>query len=382
MATRPAAVSGHCAPQFAPLHDALAANLASGEELGAALAVDLDGELVVDLWGGAADVAGTRAWQRDTVVNLWSITKTVTALAALILVDRGRLDLAAPVARYWPEFAANGKERVLVRHMLAHATGVAGWEPPFGLDKLYDQQRAIDRLAAQDPWWAPGSASGYHAQNMGHLVGELIRRVTGVSLTEFVAEEITGPLGADLRIGARDVDPERIAEIDPPEPMRLSMPEGFDRGPMVKTFTAPRVAAEVANTPEWRAAELGAMNGHGNARAVARVLSVVARGGAAGPVRLLSPATAALVLEEQTSGIDRVLGVPVRWGLGFALPTDGLAGVPDGPLCFWGGWGGSMVVLDLERRLTFAYTMNRMSAGIIGSARSTTYLAATLAALG
>ena len=191
-----AEVHGNCDDRFTAVRDALARNL-EGDELGASVAVDLDGETVVDLWGGYRDLDRTTPWTEDTIVNGWSTTKTVLALAALMLVERGELDVDAPVGDYWPEFAAHGKKNVLVRHLLGHTSGVSGWDPPFSIKDMYDWETSTERLAAQAPWWEPGTASGYHANNQGHLVGELIRRITGKTFKKFVAEEIAGPLGAD-----------------------------------------------------------------------------------------------------------------------------------------------------------------------------------------
>lgn len=372
MSTDP--IEGHCAAEFRGLREALTRNLASGAELGAAIAVIAADELVVDLWGGFRDRAATRPWQRDTVVNLWSITKTVTAIAALVLVDRGQLDLDEPVSRYWPEFAEAGKSTVLVRHVLSHSTGVAGWEPPFTHEQMYDQVAAADQLAGQSPWWQPGTASGYHAQNQGHLIGELVRRVTGESLSELIAQAVTAPLDVDFRLGAADVHPDRIAELDPPPQARLTLPESFDPAPMKKVFTAPAIDARRAETPGWRHAELGALNGHGNARSIAQILSALTQHGTTAGVDVLSSAAAELPFEQQSDGIDRVLGIPLRWGLGYALPSAAVPSVPDGRRCFWGGWGGSMAVVDPERDLTVVYVMNRMGADVLGSDRSAKYL--------
>ncbi|MDR2280261.1 MAG: beta-lactamase family protein, partial [Gordonia sp. (in: high G+C Gram-positive bacteria)] len=178
-------IHGTCDPRFDALRDEFAARLDSGEELGASVCVMLDGEAVVDLWGGHADADRTERWGRDTIVNVFSITKTMTALCALILVDRSLLDLDRPVAHYWPEFAANGKDGVLVRHLLSHTSGVSAWERPVALEDIYDTEAAAARLAEQPPWWEPGTASGYHALNFGHLIGELIRRIDGRSLGDF-----------------------------------------------------------------------------------------------------------------------------------------------------------------------------------------------------
>ena len=375
-------VQGTCDKRFDPVREELASRLASGDEVGASLVIDIDGEVVADLWGGFADEARTRPWTADTIVNVWSTTKTVTNLAALMLVDRGLLDPYAPVARYWPEFAANGKERIEVRHLLSHTSGVSGWDQPFSVEDMYDWETSTALLAAQAPWWAPGTASGYHALNQGHLVGEVIRRVTGTPLRQFVAEEIAGPLGADFQIGAAERDSGRIAQIIPPPPLDFDLMAAGADSLMVKTFTGPAADASAANTPGWRNATIGAANGHGNARSVARVLSVISRAGEAGGVRLLAPETIDVIFDEQSNGVDLVLGVPMRFGIGYGLPVpESIPFIPEGRICFWGGWGGSVIVMDTDRRLTFSYVMNKMGPGIIGSDRSAAYSAAIYNAL-
>ncbi|GAA2876617.1 EstA family serine hydrolase [Pseudonocardia halophobica] len=370
-----AELQGTCEDRFDPLRGQLQAHLDSGEELGASLVVDLDGDRVVDLWGGYRDQARTTAWDEHTIVNVWSTTKTVTALATLMLVDRGQLDVHAPVARYWPDFAAAGKEDVQVRHLLSHTSGVSGLDRPATVEDMYDAERAAARMAAQAPWWEPGTASGYHALNYGHLLGELIRRVDGRTLTEFVAQEIAGPLDADFTIGAPEKAWGRIADVVPPPPVTVDLSGADPNSPAVRTLTGPLVDAEDANTEAWRRAEIGGANGHGNARSVARMLSAIARGGEVDGVRLLSPATIELIFDEQAQGVDLVLGVPLRWGIGYGLPQrETLPYIPDERICFWGGWGGSMIIMDLGRRLTISYMMNRMAPGIIGSDRSAGYV--------
>jgi CubicO group peptidase (beta-lactamase class C family) len=367
-------INGVCSDRFDAVRTALAKNLGSGEELGASIVVDVDGDVVVDLWGGFADEARRVPWTEHTIVNVWSSTKTLTSLAALILVDRGELDLHTPVATYWPEFGVNGKQGVEVRHLLAHTSGVSGWDQPVTIEDTYDWELSTSRLAAQAPWWEPGSASGYHAFNQGHLVGEVVRRVSGKPLKQFVAEEIAGPLGADVQIGAVENDWGRVAEVIPP-PLPIDFGSLDQNGPVYRTFTGPLPEAAPANTPEWRRADMGAVNGHSNARGMARALSVVSRGGEVDGVRLLSPATIDMIFDEQASGVDLVLGVPVRWGMGFALPQlDFLPYIPDERICFWGGWGGSLIIMDVGRRTTISYMMNRMGAGIVGSDRSESYV--------
>jgi CubicO group peptidase (beta-lactamase class C family) len=367
-------IDGVCDERFAAVRDALERNLDSGEELGASLVVDVDGVRAVDLWGGFRDPARTVPWSERTITNVWSSTKPVTALAALMLVDRGELDVNAPVARYWPEFAAGGKQDVTIRHLMSHSTGVSGLDQPAATEDLYDWEKATSRMAAQEPWWEPGTASGYHALNWGHLVGALVRRISGKTLKRFVAEEIAGPLGADFQIGAAEADWDRIADVVPPPPLPIDPAALGPDSPALKTFTGPTPDAAAANTAGWRRADIGAVNGHGNARSLARIGSVIARGGEADGIRLLGQETIDLIFEEQLNGVDLVLGVPLRWGVGYGLPRpDLLPWLPDEKICFWGGWGGSMLVMDTGRRMTVSYMMNKMGPGVVGSDRSTEY---------
>ena len=365
---------GMCDERFDAVRSALSRNLDSGEELGASLVLDIDGDIVIDLWGGFCDQDRAIPWSEHTITNVWSSTKTVTSLAALMLADRGELDVDAPVAAYWPEFAANGKQDILVRQLMSHSSGVSGLDQPAVVEDLYDWQTATSRMAAQAPWWEPGTASGYHALNYGHLVGEVVRRVSGKPLKQFVAEEIAGPLGADFQIGAAESDWPRISDVIPQPPLPFDLTSLDPDSPTVKTLTGPFVPAEVANTPGWRRADIGAANGHANARSVARIMSVVARGGEIDGIRLLGQDTIDLIFREQQNGIDLVLGVPLRFGIGYGLPQlDILPWIPDERICYWGGWGGSMIVMDVGRRMTISYMMNKMAPGVVGSERSAEY---------
>jgi CubicO group peptidase (beta-lactamase class C family) len=375
-----AEVHGRCDERFAGVREALARQLDAGEELGASIAVDLDGETVVDVWGGHRDAERTQPWSEHTVVNVWSTTKCVLALAALVLVDRGELDVYAPVADYWPEFSAKGKKDVEVRHLMSHTSCVSGWDPPFSIRDMYDWESATERLAGQAPWWEPGTASGYHANNQGHLVGEVIRRITNKTFRTFVRDEIAGPLGADYQIGARESDWDRIAPVIPPPPMDIDFAALDPASPLVRTFTGPVASASAANSPEWRRADMGALNGHTNARGLLDVLRTVTLGGS-GPLTL-SQSTVDQVFRQQSDGVDMVLMAPLRFGIGYALtPTETVPYLPAGRVAFWGGWGGSLAVMDLDRRLTITYLMNRMAPGIIGSPRSEAYANAVYAAL-
>ncbi|MGC8462330.1 MAG: serine hydrolase domain-containing protein [Acidimicrobiales bacterium] len=360
-----AEVSGTCDERFEAVRQTFEGNLESGADLGASVAVALDGELVVDLWGGWADEDRTRPWQRDTITNVWSTTKTMTFVCCLILADRGELDLDAPVATYWPEFAAEGKDQVAVRHLLSHTAGLSGWDAPMRPEDLADWDRATGALAAQAPWWEPGSASGYHAVTQGFLLGEVVRRVTGVSIGAFFAQEVARPLGADFHIGLPESEDHRVASLVPPPPIDLREVRASDVA--VRTFSNPPLDATQTRHAWWRRAEIPAANGHGNARSVALVQSVVAGGGEARGVRLFGERTSERIFEEQSYGTDLVLGVPLRFGMGYGLRTDL---VPIGPrACYWGGYGGSVVVMDLDARLTVCYVMNRMESGLVGDPR-------------
>lgn len=368
-------IHGRCDTAFDKLADDLTRNIDSGDELGASVVVDIDGDTVVDIWGGYTDGQRSQPWTTDTITNVWSSTKTVTSLAVLVLVDRGLIDVDAPVADYWPEFAANGKENVRIRHLLSHTSGVSGWQPPFAIEQLYDWPRASSHLAGQKTWWEPGTASGYHAINFGQLLGEVVLRVTGRTLPQFVADDIAGPLEADFQIGAREADWHRISDVVPPPPLPFNLSELPEDNLTRMTLDSPPLDAANANTAAWRRADLGAVNGHGNARSLARMMSVIARGGTVDNHALLSPATIDLIFEQQSDGTDLVLLTPIRFGTGFALADPSYLTYPfPGRVCFWGGWGGSIVVMDLEHKTTIAYTMNKMGAGILGSERTETYL--------
>ncbi len=368
-------LQGHWDDRFAQVAAALETAIAEGEEVGAAIAIDIGGQTVVDMWGGHADAARTRPWAADTVVNVWSSTKTVTALAALMLIDRGLIAADDRVADYWPEFAANGKDGVQIRHLLTHSSGVSGWDQPVVPEDILDWDRSTAALAAQAPWWEPGTASGYHALTYGHLIGEVVRRVTGSPLKDFVRDEIAGPLGADFQIGAAPEDTDRIAEIIPStEPFDLPPMDQWPEA-MLKTFTGPAPEPGIANTAAWRAADIGAVNGHTNARALAKILSVISLGGTVDGVTLLRPETVEKIFEVQLEGPDLVLaGHPLRWGLGFGLPKpETIPYVPDEKICFWGGWGGSWETMNPDRGATIAYVMNKMGPGVEGSPRTDRY---------
>jgi len=363
-------IQGHCDHRFAAVRETFAKNFEQGLEIGASFAAVLDGELVVDIWAGHADAALARPWDRDTIVNVFSTTKAMASTCTLMLVDRGALDLDAPVALYWPEFAQAGKQGVLVRHLLSHTAGLAGWQEPIAVEDLYDWERAVGLLAAQEPWWEPGTRSGYHGLTHGYLLGEVVRRVSGRSLGTFFREEVAEPLGADFHIGLPEEHEPRVGEmIPPPEPELGAGMEAPPDSIAARMAGNPPLLAGEANTRAWRAAEIPAANGQGNARSVARVAGALACGGTLEGVTLMRPGTLEKAIEEQCYGKDLVLGLPIRWGLGFGLTSKDLPVGPNPRAFFWGGWGGSVVVMDLDARLAFSYVMNKMSAAVMGDPR-------------
>ncbi len=368
--------------RFEKLGLLLSDTLDSGEDVGASVCVTVDGETVVDIWGGHADEAQTTEWQEDTITNVWSTTKTMTFLSALLLVERGQLDFYAPVAQYWPEFAQNGKENIEVRHLMGHTSGVSAWAQPVTTEDIYDWDKSTSMLAAQAPWWEPGTASGYHALNQGHLIGEVIRHIDGRMLGDFFAQEIAGPMGADFHIGLAESEFARIANVIPPEDVPIDLATIDMESIAMKTFTGPAPSATTAWETSWRQACVPAANGHGNARSVAQIQAIVANGGTAGGVTLLSDETIDKIFDEQAHGTDMVLGLPVRFGMGYAMPSEGAPYLPEGKIAYWGGWGGSSIVVDTERNMTFAYMMNRMDAGLTGDFRSINLTTATYDALG
>ena len=352
-----AEIQGTCNDQFAAVQAAFAENLNTGKDIGASVAVFVDGEPVVDLWGGYFDATYTRPWERDTIVQTFSTTKTMTALCALLLADRGEIDLHAPVARYWPEFAAEGKSAIEIRHVLGHTSGVAGWSEPVSLNDLYDTPKSTEMLARQAPWWTPGTAAGYHCYSIGHLIGEVVRRVTSKTLGRFFAEEIAEPLGADFHIGTGAEHDHRVSLLIPgskDEPRGDRMCE--------LALLNPRVTPQVTWSLPWRRAEIGGANGHGNARGIATAQSVLANGGAFGKI-LMSDEGREKVLDVQFEGRDLVMGIPITWGMGYAVrsPLGGLDFAPR--VAYWGGNGGSMSFVDLDARMSFGYAQNRWIRG-------------------
>jgi CubicO group peptidase (beta-lactamase class C family) len=371
-------IQGTFDERFASVADALSANLDRGADVGASVCVVHDGDTVVDIWGGTIDDEGT-PWAEDTIINVWSTTKTMTFLTALLLADRGELDFHAPVATYWPEFAANGKEAIEVRHLMSHTAGLAGWVEPIEEADLYDWEKATSLLAAQAPLWEPGTQSGYHALTQGYLVGEVIRRITGgTTIGQLFAKEIAGPLGADFHIGTGPEHDHRVALVIPPDETFAEQIGHLDPA-LASAMAHPPTDARWSWSEAWRRAEIPAAGGHGNARSVARVQSALSHGGEIDGIRLLSAEGCEVVFERQISGQDLILPLPVTFGMGYGISSPEMPIGPNEHTCFWGGWGGSVVINDLDNRLTIAYVMNKMGQGTTGDDRG---LGIVLAAYG
>lgn len=375
-----APVSGRCDRRFAALAEAFAENFRSRGEVGAAVAVTLNGEPVVDLWGGFADSARTRPWAEDTLVCMMSVAKAATALCAAMAVDRGLIGWNEPVARYWPEFAAAGKADIPIRWVLDHRAGLPALAAPLPAGAAYDWERMTGALAAQAPLSVPGKARAYHSVTLGYLVGELIRRTDGRSLGRFLADEVCEPHGIEYWIGLPAELHGRCAEFFGETAGTL-----FDRSEpdSPKCRAMAQVPAEEFNTERFRAAEIPSINGIGTARGVARLFDGLAAGGVLDGRRLLSAEALAEATTEQWHGREDLLGHTRRMGLGFALGLPGHLAMGPSPRAFGHtGAGGAIGFADPDTGLGFAYAPNHMYAGPGISPRLSALVDALYAALG
>jgi CubicO group peptidase (beta-lactamase class C family) len=362
-------IQGTCAARFQGVKEAFAQNFADFGEVGAAVAVVVDGRTVVDLWAGHADPARNRPWQRDTIANVYSTTKGITAICAHRLADQGRLDIDAPVATYWPEFAQAGKAEIPVRYLLSHRAGLPAVRQILPSGSAYDWDKMASVLAAEEPWWEPGTKHGYHALTFGNLVGEVVRRISGQSIGTYFRKEIAEPLGLDFHIGLAEQHDVRTAEM---LPMELPAPD--ENNPIFKALTDPQsmtfkafanppdlMVQTTVNTRAWRAAEIPAANGHSDARSLARLYGTLARGGELDGVRVLSRDAIERARVEQSYGEDAVLlGLPSRFGLGFMLDLPEHRIVPQGEMFGHPGAGGSIGFADPTTGVGFGYVMNKM----------------------
>ncbi|MDO8616138.1 MAG: serine hydrolase domain-containing protein [Dehalococcoidia bacterium] len=369
MTTAAAEIQGTCDRRFQGVKEAFAQNFADFGEIGASLAVMVDGRTVVDVWGGHADAGRTRPWERDTIVNVFSTTKGMTAICANRLIDEGQLDPDAPVARYWPEFAQAGKDKLPVRHLLSHRAGLPALRQFLPSGGAYNWELFTAALAATEPWWEPGTKHGYHAITFGHLVGEVIRRITGMSVGAYFRKEVAAPLGLEFHIGlgpehdahTADMVPAPLPDLDSNHPLAqvFADPDSMNFRSFMISLDA-MAQPGYMNTREWRAAEIPAANGHGNARALATVYGALAHGGELNGVRVLSRAAIEQATVEQSYGPDAILLMPTRFGLGFMLDMPEMQVSPSGRLFGHAGMGGSFGFADPAAGLGFGYTMNKM----------------------
>ena len=366
-------INGAFDETFKPIVDSFEKQYELGLDIGSSLAVTCEGELVVDIWAGSRDKAQTLPWEEDTIVNVFSSTKNATSLCAFVLADRGQLDFFAPVSKYWPEFSQNGKEDVLVSHIMGHSAGLPGWDEPVSVTDIHDPDKIAALFETQKLWWEPGTAVGYHALSVGNLMGEIIKRISGRSVGNFFREEIAEPLNIDFHIGLADEHHSRVAEIH--QPVETSPDQLFEmeEGSIIsKVMSNGIMTAPDALTPEWRRAEVPAAGGHGNGRSIAESMALMANGGKFKGKSIFSEDIIKYALQEQIRGNDLVLVEPVRWGIGFGLPINNISwfGYLEEGACFWAGWGGSMSIADTKKKVSLGYSPCMMEEGAIGAARS------------
>lgn len=374
-------IEGFCDERFARVRDEFEKNFTERGDTGACFALTLEGEYVVDIWAGHQDKALKKPWQKDTIINVFSSTKTMTFLCALVLADRGLLNFEACVADYWPEFSAGNKAQIKVKHLMSHSSGLPGFSRGFTTSELCDWNFCCDDLANQSPWWEPGTQSGYHAITQGYLIGEVIRRITDKTIGQFFKSEVADLVGADFQIGVDPNDFPRIAnliEAKETAPILEMDPDSIP-GRVFAGMEDDLVA--MTTSVEWKQAEIPAANGHGNARSIVRAQTALANSGSAFGVQLLSQEGCSKALESQTNGNDLVLGIPVNFAMGYALASEIIPISPNSNTLWWGGAGGSTVVVDTDAHACFSYVMNQMDNNIVGDPRGAALGAAVYSSL-
>jgi CubicO group peptidase (beta-lactamase class C family) len=341
--------------QFSKLKDALAANFADGLEHGAAVAVMVGGKLVVDIWAGHANKAKTKLWQRDTVANVWSSTKGVVAAAVAMLVERGKLHYDKPIADIWPEFAAQGKEHITLDQTLSHTSGLNGLNTPLTPEQLYQWSPYVDALAAMKPNWQPGTDCAYHALSYGHLAGEPIRRVTGMSVGQFISKHIAQPLGVEFYVGLPEAQDHRAAEMIEGKGASGWVDEVL-ASPYPQSCMNPKPEATAPNDRAWRAAEIPGGNGHSDARSLATIYGDIA----GAKSKLLTAQGRDEAVRTRFRGLDRSFDMQTAFGAGFRI-EDEMYGKRASPKTFGhSGWGGTTAFGDPDAKLGFAYVTNNM----------------------
>jgi CubicO group peptidase (beta-lactamase class C family) len=382
-------IQGTWDPRFARIRDAFAENFEKRNEYGATIAITIEGKPVVDLWAGHADKARTRPWQRDTIVNVFSTTKGMLAIAAHRMIDQGLFDLDALVTRYWPEFGQSGKERITVRQIFNHRAGLPALRRALSDDAAYDWDTMTSALAAEEPWWTPGTKHGYHALTIGWLAGEVMRRVSGKSFGRYFHDEIAAPLGLDCHIGLDARHDDRCGQMiqsPPPPPDQVNLfkyAQDHPESVTAKAFFNPATAMKLGaiNARAWRGAEIPAANGHTTARALARLYGALACGGTIEGIEILRADGIRRCYGEESSGIDEVLMVKTRFSSGFMLtqPHDPMG--PNPHAFGHPGAGGSLGFADPDAKLGFGYVMNKMGPYILIDPRARVLIDAVYASL-
>ncbi|MCY3814415.1 MAG: serine hydrolase [Gammaproteobacteria bacterium] len=379
-------VDGVCDERFGKVRDRFEAAFGRGDEVGASVAVAIEGEMVVDLWGGHRDAGRSRVWTRDSLVKVASTSKAITAFLAHVLMAEGRLDVDLPVARYWPEFAQAGKGEVRVRQLLSHTSGLCTWREPISFEDCADWAKVTGLLAGQAPLWTPGERNGYHMVTFGYLVGEVIRRITGTSVGGYL-RDVGGLLDLDMHIGAGPELDARIADDVPDyggqsaaDVWGATDPESI----AVKTFTNPPAPAQMTSAQRlrWRRMELPAGNAHTNARSIARMFAIYANAGMLDGARVLSPAVVAEAASVQSATVDAVFGIEAQFTLGFLRNQHGAVYGPNADAFGHSGTGGSFGCADPDCRLSMGYAPNRLLAGLAGDPRAIALIDAVYECLG
>ncbi len=378
-------LQGVCDPRFNGVRDALARNFSEHGEIGSAVAVYHEGLKVVDLWGGHMDAARSKPWGDDTLCIMYSIAKSICATSVHILADRGLVDLDAPVANYWPEFAQNGKADIKVRHIISHNCGVCFADATEAGD-IYHYDRMVAALEVQEPAWPAGSKGAYNTVNIGYLAGEVVRRVTGTPIQQFVQENICAPLGVDYQIGVRDEDLDRVADLQPNSAgSAMAAQAAAGESPLSRAWRPnPKpMNTDVQNSREFRTSGIPSFGGFGEARAMARIYAMLANGGEIDGVRVLSPeAVARATVTQWTEEADGMTGRPMRYAMGYAKNPPGVSYMGPNENAFGHlGSGGARAIADPDRNLALCFVSNLHSEGFAVGVRTEAIVDAAFSAL-
>ncbi len=361
-------INGFCDEKFAAVYEEFENNFQHRGDVGGSFCATVEGEFVVDIWGGYANEERTKAWHKDTMVCVFSCAKLVYFIATAMLVERGLLDYQDKVSKYWPEYGQKGKKNTTIAHLLTHSAGLPGFGIQLSLEEICDWNFVIKVLEQQEPWWVPGTVTHYHADTQGFLVGEVVRRITGISLGNFIREFITNPLKADFFIGLKPNTFKRVADtlmFPPRADSAQSQGRAENLAPYLKNriFGTPKCLPRETNSFLWRTAEVPGSNGHGNARSLARISSLIANNGPVDGVQLAGPEIISRMLEPQMMMGDKMLG------MGPGLNSDRWFGPNNVDACWWGGFGGSTNWVDRTNKVSISYAMNQLNYDIIGGPR-------------